>query len=73
MLKRRIEALESAVRPAATVLLDLDALTADDRRFIAEIGISADSGQPDYSRLSVPELRRLAGIAEQYGATAGEA
>lgn len=70
-IRTRLEALESAVRPAAAVMLDLDSLPADDRVFLAEIGISeTGSGQPDYSALSVPDLQRLLGIAERFGSDA---
>lgn len=67
-LERRIEALESASRSASTMIrLDLGVLSGDDRAFIAEIGPRCEtvSGKPDYSQLSVPELRRLLGIAAQ--------
>ena len=72
-IKARLEALERETRPASSVVrLDLDALADADRAFIAEIGPKCETGegQPDYSLLSVPELRRLCDIAEQYGRVA---
>ena len=67
-IKARLEALERETRPASSVVrLDLDALSDDDRAFITEISPKCETGEgkPDFSLLSVPELRRLIGIAKQ--------
>lgn len=64
-LERRIEALESASRSASTMALDLDALPADDGAFVEPLGIS-ETSTPNYSALSVPDLRRLSGIVERH-------
>jgi hypothetical protein len=72
MLLRRIEALEGQMRPTATATIDLASLPDDDRQFIADISprCETDGGKPDLSRLTVPELRRLHDIAEQYARVA---
>lgn len=69
-LEQRLERLESARRSASTLVrLDLDALPAGDRQFIESVGVS-ESRTPDYSALSVPDLRRLMDIAERFGRVA---
>ena len=72
MLHRRVRALETQARPASPAMLDLDDLSADDRQFIAAIDVRCDfsTGKPDYSRLSVPELRRLHDISERHAKSA---